>query len=87
MDYRCNKILYFDIMQFGIICVFGHTGVHIYEYLILLFKLGGTLNPQMAGHTTIYIEEGGQKIRWGHSAHSSAWLAPTASLSTASENF
>jgi hypothetical protein len=26
MNYRCNKVLYFNIMQFEIICVFGHPG-------------------------------------------------------------
>ena len=54
MNYQCNKVLYFDIIQFGIICVFEHPRHTYMSTWFCYSKLGATLNPQMVGHTIIY---------------------------------
>jgi hypothetical protein len=43
MNYRYNKVLYFDIMQFGIICVFGHPE-HTYMSTLFCYSKLGTTN-------------------------------------------
>jgi hypothetical protein len=40
-DMRCNKVLYFDIIAIWYyMCVWTSSWAHIYEYLILLCKIG-----------------------------------------------